>query len=58
MNDLMVERREEFQRVVDEYSRLAINSVSEGGSSYSNLDCFIQDIHKMNDKLPRNPRMQ
>ena len=58
VNDLMVERREEFQRAVDKYRILAIKSVSEGGSSYSNLDCFIQDIHKMNDKRPRNPCMQ
>ncbi|KAF3433568.1 hypothetical protein FNV43_RR24670 [Rhamnella rubrinervis] len=52
INDLMVERREEFQRAVDNYRRLAIKSVSEGGSSYSNLDSLIQDILKMNDKFP------
>jgi len=38
VNDLMVEKREEFLKSTVEISRLARESVSEGGSSYSNLD--------------------
>ena len=38
VNDLMVERREEFVRSADEMAKLAKESVSEGGNSYCNLD--------------------
>jgi hypothetical protein len=48
VNDLMVEKREEFLKSTGEMSRLARESVSEGGSSYSNLDRLIEDIRFMN----------
>ncbi|XP_048326737.2 7-deoxyloganetic acid glucosyltransferase [Ziziphus jujuba] len=44
LNDLMVERKEEFSKAADEISRLARQSVNEGGSSYYNLDRLIEDI--------------
>ena len=47
VNDLMVERKEEFVRSVDEMARLAKESVSEGGNSYCNLDHLIEDIRTM-----------
>jgi hypothetical protein len=47
VNDLMVEKREEFLKSTGEISRLARESVSEGGSSYSNLDRLIEDIRLM-----------
>ena len=50
VNDLMVERKEEFQREAEAMSKLAWKSVSEGGSSYCNLDRLIEDIYKMNEK--------
>jgi hypothetical protein len=48
VNDLMVEKREEFLKSSVEMSRLARESVSEGGPSYSNLDRLIEDIRLMN----------
>jgi hypothetical protein len=48
VNDLMVEKREEFLKLSVEMSRLARESVSEGGSTYSNLDRLIDDIRLMN----------
>ena len=48
VNDLMVERREEFVRSVDEMAKLAKESVSEGGHSYCNLDRLMEDIRLMN----------
>jgi hypothetical protein len=48
VNDLMVEKREEFLKSTVEMSRLARESVSEGGSSYRNLDRLIEDIRLMN----------
>ncbi|KAF5736613.1 hypothetical protein HS088_TW14G00758 [Tripterygium wilfordii] len=47
VNDLMVERREEFVRSTDKMARLAKKSVTEGGSSYCNLDRLIEDIRLM-----------
>ncbi|PON87600.1 UDP-glucuronosyl/UDP-glucosyltransferase [Trema orientale] len=44
VKDLMVERREEFARSTAEMAKLAKKSVSEGGSSYSNLERLIEDI--------------
>ncbi|EXB62620.1 hypothetical protein L484_023915 [Morus notabilis] len=44
VSDLMVERREEFVRSTAEMARLARKRVSEGGSSYCNLDRLIEDI--------------
>ena len=48
VNDLMVERREEFVRSADEMAKLAKESVSEGGHSYCNLDRLMEDIRLMN----------
>jgi hypothetical protein len=48
VNDLMVEKREEFLKSTVEMSRLSRESVSEGGSSYRNLDRLIEDIRLMN----------
>lgn len=48
VNDLMVEKREEFLKSTVEMSRLARESVSEGGSSSRNLDRLIEDIRLMN----------
>ncbi|KAL5568960.1 hypothetical protein UlMin_025535 [Ulmus minor] len=47
VNDLMVERREEFVRSTAEMARLAKKSVSEGGSSYCNLDQLVEFIRSM-----------
>lgn len=44
VNDLMVERKEEFMRSTNEMARLAKESVSEGGYSYCNLNHIIKDI--------------
>ncbi|XP_059458902.1 7-deoxyloganetic acid glucosyl transferase-like [Corylus avellana] len=48
VTDLMVEKEEEFLKSTVEMSRLARESVSEGGSSYSHLDRLIDDIRLMN----------
>ncbi|CAK9167817.1 unnamed protein product [Ilex paraguariensis] len=48
INDLMEVRRDEFKRSADEKAKLAKRAVSEGGSSYYNLDCLIEDIRLMN----------
>ena len=50
VNDVMVERRDEFVRAIDEIRRMAIKCVGEDGSSYSNFDRLIQDIYKINVK--------
>lgn len=47
VNDLMVERREEFVRSTASMAELAKKSVSEGGSSYCNLNRLIEDIMSM-----------
>ena len=47
VRDLMVERKEEFMKSAAEKARLARESVSEGGSSYCNLDQLIKDIRSM-----------
>ncbi|KAJ1382142.1 UDP-glycosyltransferase family, conserved site [Sesbania bispinosa] len=44
VNDVMVERKEEFLRSAQAMATLAHKSVSQGGSSYSNLDDLIQYI--------------
>ncbi|XP_065869908.1 7-deoxyloganetic acid glucosyltransferase-like [Euphorbia lathyris] len=45
VNDLMVDRREEFVKSAAEMAELARNSVKEGGSSACNLDSLIEDIN-------------
>jgi len=46
VRDLMVVRREEFVTAADRMAKLARKSVSEGGSSYCNLDRLIEDIRR------------
>ena len=47
VNHLMEEMREIFMKSTVEKARLAKESVSEGGSSYRNLDHLIKDIRLM-----------
>ena len=47
VNDLMVDRREEYLRSIAEMCELAKESVSEKGLSYCNLDRLIEDIRSM-----------
>uniref|UniRef100_A0A7N2RA04 UDP-glycosyltransferases domain-containing protein n=1 Tax=Quercus lobata TaxID=97700 RepID=A0A7N2RA04_QUELO len=47
VNHLMKETREIFRKSIVEKARLAKESVSEGGSSYRNLDHMIKDIRLM-----------
>ena len=47
VNELMVDRREEFRRSTNEMAGLAKESVSEGGYSYCNLNHLIKDIKMM-----------
>ena len=50
VNDLMVERREEFEKSMAEMAKLAKKSLNEGGSSYCNLDRLIGDIIRSTSK--------
>ena len=52
VNDLTVERREEFMRSTNEMARLAKESVSEGGYSYCNFNHLIKDIKMMSQVGP------
>jgi len=47
VNDLMVEKREEFLKSTVKMARLARESVSESGSSYCNFERLIEDIRLM-----------
>ncbi|XP_015877329.1 7-deoxyloganetic acid glucosyltransferase [Ziziphus jujuba] len=47
VNDLMVERKEEFAKAADELCTVARKSVNEGGSSYCNWKGLIKDIFKV-----------
>ena len=47
VHHLMEERREIFMKSAVEMARLAKESVSEGGSSYCNLDHLIKDIIRL-----------
>ncbi|KAH9766769.1 hypothetical protein WN944_017900 [Citrus x changshan-huyou] len=53
VNDLMVERKEEFMESADRMANLAKKSVNKGGSSYCNLDRLVNDI-KMMSSQPQN----
>ncbi|KAK8671834.1 hypothetical protein V6N13_038419 [Hibiscus sabdariffa] len=53
VNDVMVDRKEEFAKSAAEMSKLTYQSVSVGGSSYSNLDRLIEDIREMSLKTPQ-----
>ncbi|KAK9282879.1 hypothetical protein L1049_011104 [Liquidambar formosana] len=46
VNDLMEVRQDEFNRSADMMAKLARKCVSEGGSSYLNLDRLIDDIRQ------------
>lgn len=50
VNDLMVERRDEFMESADRMANLANKSVHRGGSSYCNLDRLINDIRTMSSQ--------
>ncbi|XP_065869850.1 7-deoxyloganetic acid glucosyltransferase-like [Euphorbia lathyris] len=50
INDLMVDRREEFVKSAANMAELARNSVKEGGSSACNLDSLIEEIKLMSMK--------
>ncbi|XP_031273306.1 7-deoxyloganetic acid glucosyltransferase-like [Pistacia vera] len=47
INDVMVERREEFVKSAKNLATLARRSISDGGSSRGNLDLLINDIRNM-----------
>ncbi|XP_058181836.1 7-deoxyloganetic acid glucosyl transferase-like [Rhododendron vialii] len=47
IKELMDTRREEFTQSADQIAKLAKNAVSEGGSSYINLDRLIEDIRSL-----------
>jgi hypothetical protein len=51
VNDLMVERREEFVRSATRMAELSRKSVREGGSSYCNLNRLIEDIRTMSVRV-------
>ncbi|KAI4314431.1 hypothetical protein L6164_027341 [Bauhinia variegata] len=44
VNDLMVDKREEFTKSSDEMANLAMKAVREGGSSSSNMDSLVEFI--------------
>lgn len=44
VKDLMETKKDEYTKSVEKLSELAKLSVEEGGLSYSNLDCLINDI--------------
>ncbi|KAF2294877.1 hypothetical protein GH714_025833 [Hevea brasiliensis] len=47
VNDLMVDRRDEFVRSTARMAELARKSVSEGGASSCNLNRLIEDIRQI-----------
>ncbi|PIA54527.1 hypothetical protein AQUCO_00900820v1 [Aquilegia coerulea] len=47
VNDLMENKRDELARSMDEISQMAKKSVSEGGTSWCNLEELIEDIKSM-----------
>jgi hypothetical protein len=47
IKDLLDVKKEEFQLSSDQMAKLAKNAVTDGGSSYNNLDCLIRDIKLM-----------
>ncbi|KAK9189393.1 hypothetical protein WN943_017989 [Citrus x changshan-huyou] len=50
VNDLMVERKEEFMRAADRMATMARTTANEGGPSYCNLDRLIDDIKMMSSQ--------
>lgn len=47
INTLMGNRRDEFQRSVDTIAKLAEYSITDGGSSYKNVETLVNDIKKI-----------
>ncbi|KAM0062274.1 putative 7-deoxyloganetic acid glucosyltransferase [Helianthus debilis subsp. tardiflorus] len=47
VNEVMEVRKDEFTESAKRMAKLAMESVTEGGTSYSNLDRLIQDIKTM-----------
>ncbi|KDP44850.1 hypothetical protein JCGZ_01350 [Jatropha curcas] len=54
VNDLMVNKREEFVRSAARMAELARKSISEGGSSFCNLNRLIEDIRLMSVQTHHN----
>ncbi|MBA0571381.1 hypothetical protein Golob_004958 [Gossypium lobatum] len=52
VNDVMVDRKEEFAISASEMAKVTNRSVSADGSSYSNFDRLIEDIRIMSLKTP------
>ncbi|XP_022138954.1 7-deoxyloganetic acid glucosyltransferase-like [Momordica charantia] len=50
VNDLMVNRREEFMRSAAKFANLAKQSVSPGGSSYADFDRLVEDIRLLSQQ--------
>ncbi|XP_060203421.1 7-deoxyloganetic acid glucosyltransferase-like [Lycium barbarum] len=44
VKDLMGTKKDEYKKTIEKLSELAIISVQEGGLSYNNLNCLIDDI--------------
>lgn len=47
VRDVMVDRKDEFLKKADEMAKMARNSISEGGSSFCNLEKLIEFIRSM-----------
>ncbi|KAF5185000.1 7-deoxyloganetic acid glucosyltransferase [Thalictrum thalictroides] len=51
VNDLMENKKDELAKSIDEISQMAKKSVSEGGTSWCNMDELIEDIKSMKLKI-------
>lgn len=51
VRDIMVVRKDELLGRAEEMAELAKNAISDGGSSFSNLDRLVEDIRQMSMKL-------
>ncbi|XP_019152334.1 PREDICTED: 7-deoxyloganetic acid glucosyltransferase-like [Ipomoea nil] len=49
IRELMEKRKGEFLERAENMAKLGKQAISEGGSSYCNFDCLIQDIIKVNE---------
>ncbi|KAM7491963.1 hypothetical protein LguiA_034884 [Lonicera macranthoides] len=47
VRDVMVDRKEEFLKKANEKAKMARNAISEGGSSFCNLENLIEFIGSM-----------
>lgn len=50
VRDIMVVRKDEFLHRAEEMAKLAKNAISDGGSSFSNLDRLVEDIWRMSNE--------